>query len=53
MGEVIAAVKQKHDTIFSAGYGQLKDKTFRIAHMGDIMIDEVRELLGWIDAEIG
>ena len=53
MGDVISAVKKKHNTIFSAGYGQLKDKTFRIAHMGDITIDEVRELLGWIDAEIG
>ncbi len=53
VGEVISAVKKKHNTIFSAGYGQLKDKTFRIAHMGDITIDEVRELLGWIDEEIG
>jgi aspartate aminotransferase-like enzyme len=53
VGDVIKAVKAKHNTIFSAGYGQLKDKTFRIAHMGDITIDEVRELLGWIDAEIG
>jgi aspartate aminotransferase-like enzyme len=52
VGEVISAVKKKHNAIFSAGYGQLKDKTFRIAHMGDITIDEVRELLGWIDEEI-
>jgi aspartate aminotransferase-like enzyme len=45
-------VKQKHNTIFSAGYGALKEKTFRIAHMGDITIDEVKELCGWISDEI-
>jgi aspartate aminotransferase-like enzyme len=27
------------------GYGQLKDKTFRIAHMGDTKIDEINRLL--------
>jgi len=27
------------------GYGKLKDKTFRIAHMGDTQIDEVNALL--------
>lgn len=53
VGDVIKAVKAKHNTIFSAGYGDLKDKTFRIAHMGDITLAEVQELCGWIDAEIG
>jgi aspartate aminotransferase-like enzyme len=36
-----------------AGYDQLKEKAFRIAHMGDITIDDVRELLGGIDEETG
>ncbi|MBN1359830.1 MAG: alanine--glyoxylate aminotransferase family protein [Sedimentisphaerales bacterium] len=53
VGEVIAAVQQKHQTAFGNGYGQLKDKTFRIAHMGDITMDDLKELLGWIDDEIG
>ena len=53
VGDVIKAVKQKHNTIFSAGYGELKDKTFRIAHMGDITLQEVQELCGWIGEEIG
>jgi aspartate aminotransferase-like enzyme len=52
VGEVIAAVQQKHNTAFGNGYGDLKDKTFRIAHMGDITLDEVKELLGWIDEEL-
>ncbi len=50
--DVIKAVKAKHNAIFSAGYGALKEKTFRIAHMGDITIDEVKELCGWISDEI-
>jgi aspartate aminotransferase-like enzyme len=52
VGDVIKAVKQKHNTAFGNGYGALKDKTFRIAHMGDITIDEVKELCGWISDEI-
>jgi aspartate aminotransferase-like enzyme len=29
----------------SNGYGDLKEKTFRIAHMGDLTLDEVKELI--------
>ena len=39
----------RHDCIISDGYGQLKGKTFRIAHMGDMQISDIRQLLGWID----
>ena len=53
VAEVIAAVQQKHNTIFGNGYGKLKDQTFRIAHMGDITLADLKELLGWIDEEIG
>ncbi len=35
------------------GYGKLKEQTFRIAHMGDITLDDLKELLGWIEEEIG
>jgi len=52
VGDVIKAVQQKHNTAFGNGYGELKDKTFRIAHMGDITLDEVKELCGWIDDEV-
>jgi len=27
------------------GYGQLKNKTFRVGHMGDITVEEIKELL--------
>jgi len=53
VAEVIKAIQEKHNTIFGNGYGKLKEQTFRVAHMGDITIDDVKELLGWIDEEIG
>ncbi len=33
----------------SNGYGKLKDKTFRIAHMADCTLDEIKELIANID----
>jgi aspartate aminotransferase-like enzyme len=52
VAETIKALQEKHNTIFGNGYGKLKEETFRIAHMGDITIDDLKELLGWIDDEI-
>ncbi|SKA91665.1 aspartate aminotransferase [Caloramator quimbayensis] len=37
----------------SNGYGDLKDKTFRIAHMADCTMDDVKELLWNIDDILG
>ncbi len=33
----------------SNGYGKIKEQTFRIAHMGDIQTEEIKELLDVID----
>lgn len=33
----------------SNGYGDLKEKTFRIAHMGDLTLDEIKELINNIN----
>ncbi len=52
VAKTIAAVQEKHNTVFGNGYGKLKEQTFRIAHMGDITLDEVQELIGWIEDEI-
>ncbi|MGE4284993.1 MAG: alanine--glyoxylate aminotransferase family protein [Phycisphaerae bacterium] len=49
---VIKAVKEKHNYAFGNGYGAIKNETFRIAHMGDISIDDLKLLLSWIDEEI-
>jgi len=53
VAETINAIQEKHNTIFGNGYGKLKEQTFRIAHMGDITLDDLKELLAWIDDEIG
>ncbi len=37
----------------SNGYGDLKDKTFRIAHMADCSLDEIKELIGNINDILG
>ncbi len=52
VADTIKAIQQKHNTIFGNGYGKLKEQTFRIAHMGDITLVDLKELLGWIDEEI-
>jgi len=52
VAETINAIQQKHNTVFGNGYGKLKQETFRIAHMGDITLDDLKELLGWVDEEI-
>ena len=37
----------------SNGYGELKEKTFRIAHMGDAQVQDVKGLLAVIDDILG
>ena len=42
--EILRSLKSAH--------GKLKEETFRIAHMGDINLDDLKYLLAWIDDEI-
>jgi aspartate aminotransferase-like enzyme len=53
VGDVIKSIQGKHNVAFGNGYGKLKDVTFRIAHMGDISLEDMKELTSWIDEEIG
>jgi aspartate aminotransferase-like enzyme len=39
----------KRGFVISNGYGRLKEKTFRIAHMADLTVDNVKDLLMTID----
>jgi aspartate aminotransferase-like enzyme len=39
----------KRNLTLSNGYGKLKEQTFRIAHMGDLQMSDIQELLGAID----
>jgi aspartate aminotransferase-like enzyme len=34
---------------FDDGYGKLKGETFRIAHMGDLLLDDLKEFIAVID----
>ena len=44
---------RQHDMFLSNGYGDLKEKTFRIGHMGAVTVEDTKELLGLIDNFIG
>jgi aspartate aminotransferase-like enzyme len=44
---------RKRGAIISNGYGDLKEKCFRIAHMGDIMPDDIHWLLRQINDILG
>ncbi len=39
----------KRNLALSNGYGKLKEQTFRIAHMGDLQMSDIDELLGAIE----
>lgn len=39
----------KRGAMISNGYGPLKEKTFRIAHMGDIQLQDLEQLISWIE----
>jgi len=43
----------KRGATISNGYGDLKEKTFRIAHMGDLTLDEIKWLISQINEIIG
>lgn len=45
-----AYLAEHHDMVVSNGYGKIKDVTFRIGHMGDHTVDEMRALTAAIDA---
>lgn len=40
---------QKQGILLGNGYGDLKDKTFRIAHMADFTVEDMQDLLDKID----
>lgn len=44
---------EKRGMQIANGYGDLKEKTFRISHMGDYQIDDIKYLLNTIDEILG
>ncbi|MFP4005305.1 MAG: pyridoxal-phosphate-dependent aminotransferase family protein [Candidatus Hadarchaeia archaeon] len=52
--EIRQTVKEDYNMIFSNGYGsKLKEKTFRIGHMGDHTVEDVKELTDAIEEVAG
>ena len=44
---------QERGFLIANGYGDLKEKTFRISHMGDYTVEDINELLVNIDDILG
>jgi aspartate aminotransferase-like enzyme len=45
VAELIETLANDYNLRISNGYGSIKEKTFRIAHMGDAQVDEIEGLL--------
>ena len=43
-------LSKRHHCVISSGYGDIKDTTFRIAHMADTTVQEIKDLLVWMEA---
>jgi len=43
----------KRGFMISNGYGDLKEKTFRIAHMAETQMEDIKEILGQIEDILG
>jgi aspartate aminotransferase-like enzyme len=52
-GAMIKALVSEYNVQIENGYGDLKGKTFRIAHMGDVRLDEIQGLLKAIEDILG
>ena len=50
---MINRLADEYNLRISNGYGAIKNKTFRIAHMGDTQIDEIEGLLRAIETVLG
>lgn len=54
IAELREKIDEKYDMVFSNGYGsKLKEKTFRIGHMGDHTVEDVKELTDAIEDVAG
>jgi aspartate aminotransferase-like enzyme len=43
------AVSEEYDMVFSSGYGDLSEESFRIGHMGEHTVESIRELTDAIE----
>jgi predicted phosphoserine aminotransferase len=45
----VEAVSEEYDMVFSSGYGDLSEDSFRIGHMGEHTVESIRELTDAIE----
>jgi aspartate aminotransferase-like enzyme len=45
----VKRLKERYHCVIDTGYGPIKGKTFRIAHMGDETEHTITQLLNWLD----
>ena len=50
---LIQTLADEYNLRISNGYGGIKGKTFRIAHMGDVQVDEIEGVLRAIESVLG
>lgn len=53
VGQTIEQVSEKYDYVFSNGYGDIGEKTFRIGHMGEHDLESIKALTDAIEDVAG
>jgi aspartate aminotransferase-like enzyme len=49
MGELNKFLKAEKDAQLADGYSKLKGKTFRIPHMADLTMQDMKNITSWIE----
>jgi predicted phosphoserine aminotransferase len=49
----VEAVSEEYDMVFSSGYGDLSEESFRIGHMGEHTVESIKELTDAIEDVAG
>ncbi|MFB6227122.1 MAG: alanine--glyoxylate aminotransferase family protein [Halobacteriales archaeon] len=49
VAETVQQVSEEYDMVFSSGYGDISEESFRIGHMGEHTVESVRELTDAIE----
>ena len=53
VAETVEAVSEEYDMVFSSGYGDIGEESFRIGHMGEHTVESVKELTDAIEDVAG
>ncbi len=53
VAEMVETVSEEYDMVFSSGYGDLSEESFRIGHMGEHTVESIEELTDAIEDVAG